>query len=102
MRKLLKKYFALLCLAAVAMAVSGCSHVSDQISDFSGGGMGVTRYNPSSLQSLKNGRQFISQGRLELAKEQYLMALAASNDPQLRMVINQELAAVDLMIRTQR
>lgn len=85
------------CLLALVLSffLTGC-----------GGGreshMGVTSHSPASLRFLRTGRQFTALGRFELAKEQYLMALAASNDHELRNVITRELAGVDLMIQAQR
>ena len=84
------------CLLAFALLIplTGCGGKESA--------MGVTNYSPTSLHCLKIGRQYAALGRYELAKEQYLMALVSSNDHELRGVITQELAAVDLMIQTQR
>lgn len=61
----------------------------------------VAPHSPSSISSLQMGRKYASEGRYELAKEQFLMALAAS-DEQNKDIIAKELHAVDMMIKTQR
>lgn len=62
----------------------------------------VVEHDPNSLWNLKLGRDYVAQGRYELAKEHYLMALASSSDAQTRDLVTHELHAVDLMIKTQR
>ena len=92
------KRFAVLILPCLLLLTAGCgvgSHFSNERA-------AVTPYNSNFLWHLKTGRDYVTQGRYELAKEHYLMALAASNDGESREVASQELKAVDLMIQTQR
>lgn len=62
----------------------------------------VTPYDANSLWNLQLGRNYAAQGRYELAREHYLMALAASNDPETRKVIAHELQSTDTILKTQR
>ncbi len=80
------------------LALSGCglsAHFSDER-------MAVAPYDANSLWNLKLGRDYVAQGRYELAKEHYLMALASSSDAETRTLVAHELQSVDLMIKTQR
>lgn len=62
----------------------------------------VTPYDANCLQNMRLGRDYIAQGRYELAREHYLIALAASKDAETRNVISRELNSVDMMIKTER
>ena len=61
----------------------------------------VVHNSAASIHNLQKGRQYVAEGRYELAREHYLFALAAS-DEMNKDVIAQELHAVDLMVKTQR
>lgn len=84
----MKRYLVLL---PAAFALAGCLR-----------GAAVTPYDSQAIWHLQAGRDFAAQGRYELAKEQYLMALAANNEPQARTVITRELKSIDMIIQTQR
>ncbi len=89
-------FFAL----AVLLPLSyGCGTVKSYVSDEK---VAVVPYDTNCLWNLKLGRDYVSQGRYELAKEHYLMALASSDDAETRTLVSHELRAVDLMIKTQR
>ena len=92
------KRFAVLILPCLVLLTGGCgltSFVSDER-------VVVSPQNPNCLQHLRQARSYVAQERYELAKEQYLMALAACNDGESRQLATQELKAVDMMIQTQR
>ncbi len=92
------KRFAVLVLPCLLLLTGGCgltSYVSNER-------VVVSPQNPNCLQHLKQARDYVAQERYELAKEQYLMALAACNDGESRQVATQELKSVDMMIQTQR
>lgn len=91
------KLLATLLLAGVFFLLPACSYVTY----VSPTRTVVTDHSPNSLVNLQLGRQYVAEGRYELAKEHYLMALAASDD-QNRESIAQELHSVDMMIKTQR
>ena len=56
-----------------------------------------------SLINFTQGREFASQGRYELAREQYLLAYAAAEESAvMRDAAAREVQAMDLMIKTQR
>lgn len=55
----------------------------------------------ASIHNLQLGRQYVAEGRYELAREHYLFALAASDETN-KDIIAQELHGVDLMVKTQR
>lgn len=63
----------------------------------------TSEHNPVSLRLFASGREYSAAGRYTLAREQYLLAYAAAgDDPVLQDMLQQELKAVDLMIRTLR
>lgn len=62
----------------------------------------VTQYSADSLRNYKTARDFAAQGRYELAREHYLLALAAADDPYLQDALAQELESVDMMIKSLR
>lgn len=59
-------------------------------------------YSPETLYNLSQARIFASESRYELAREYYLLALAANRNPDMRDQIAEELHSVDLMIKTMR
>lgn len=92
------KRLAVLVLPCLLLLAGGCgltSYVSNER-------MAVTPHDPNCLMHLKKGRDYVAQGRYELAKEHYLMAVAACREGESREVATQELKAVDMMIQTQR
>ncbi len=52
--------------------------------------------------NLQKARAFALNGRYELAREHFLLALAASNDRKNRNMVAEELNSVELMIKTLR
>ena len=91
------KRFAVLALPCLLLT-GGCglgSYVSNERT-------AVAPQSPNCLWHLKQGRDYAAQERYELAKEQYLMAVAACDDGEGRDVATRELKAVDMMIQTQR
>jgi hypothetical protein len=92
------KRFAVLVLPCLLLLTGGCgitSYVSNER-------VVVTPQDPNCLWQLQQARQYVAQGRYELAKEHYLMALAACKDGESNETVAQELKATDLMIQTQR
>jgi hypothetical protein len=90
----------LLCLLLI-LPFAGCSPGA-VLSRFSNERVVVVPHDPNSLRNMKLGREYASAGRYELAKEHYLMALAASSDAETQRIVSHELRAVDLMIQAQR
>ena len=92
------KRLAVLALPCLLLLSGGCglsSYVSNERTV-------VTPQGPNCLQHLKQGRDYTARERYELAKEQYLMAVAACDDGDGRELATRELRAVDMMIQTQR
>lgn len=58
--------------------------------------------NPVSLNNYRAAREYALAGRYELAREHYLLAYAAAADGPLKDMLERELEAADLMIRTLR
>ena len=54
------------------------------------------------LRNMWLGRDYAVQGRHELAREHYLLALAASKDAETRNIVIRELKSVEMMIKTER
>lgn len=89
------KVYLLLTLVCFLSGCGGVRHIEDTTG-------AVTPYDAASLHNMRLGRDYVMQGRYELAKEHYLLALAASKDPETRDAINRELRSTDMMIKTQR
>lgn len=90
------RYWTLLLLTALLLPGCGTTKY------LSGERAAAVQNNPGYLWNLKMGRDYSAQARYELAKEHYLMALAAADTPDARSVAGRELQAVDTMIKTQR
>lgn len=59
-------------------------------------------YHAQALNNFYMGRDYAAQGRYELAREYYLLALASARNDQLRQSLVYELNAVDRLIKTLR
>ncbi|MGE4299352.1 MAG: hypothetical protein AB7E47_15155 [Desulfovibrionaceae bacterium] len=59
-------------------------------------------YHEHALYNFQLGRGYMAQGRYELARERYLLALAVARDDAMRMRLSEELDAVDRLILSQR
>lgn len=97
----------LLCGTAL-FALSGCSIFNGDSGPatgtaYPGTGVALTAHNPVSLQNYRTARAYSAEGRLELAREHYLLAYAAAEDDfALRDALERELRAIDMMIKTLR
>lgn len=97
----------LLCCTAL-LALTGCGLFRSSPSSSAGNtrpgaNVALTAHNPVSLQNYKAARAYASEGRLELAREHYLLAYAAAeDDASLRLTLEKELRAVDMMLKTLR
>ncbi|MDL2317295.1 hypothetical protein LJC59_09565 [Desulfovibrio sp. OttesenSCG-928-A18] len=87
-----------LCLGFSCIWLSGCG-VSKH---FSSQRAAVAEHDANCLWNIQIARDYTAQGRYELAKEHYLMALGACNDVESRNLVTHELRSVDLMIKAQR
>lgn len=92
----------------ILLALSGCSWLRGFSSPSAGNSrpgadVVLTGHTPVSLHNYRTARMYSAEGRLELAREHYLLAYAAAeNDNELRAVLERELRAVDMMIKTLR
>ena len=100
MRSLLLTLSLLFCFLLGGCGAGAVYH--DTVAAFSSERMAVTPYDQNTLWNLRQARDYVAQGRYEIAKEHYLMALASSNDAATHTVISHELRATDMMIQTQR
>lgn len=96
----------LLCCTAL-LALSGCGLFSGSSPSAGntrpGADVALTEHNPVSLQNYKAARVYAAEGRLELAREHYLLAYAAAEDDHsLQAVLEKELKAITMMIQTLR
>jgi hypothetical protein len=57
---------------------------------------------PDSIAHYVLGRDYAAAGRYELAREQYLLALAASNNQEMQQTLTMELDSINLMIKSLR
>jgi hypothetical protein len=90
---IMKRYALLLLFTVLA---SGCGSAKNAFNSPARGPEANSRWNQ------QVARNYMAQGRYELAREYYLMALAANTDAKNRAVIAHELKSVDTMIQTQR
>ena len=97
----------LLCGTAL-LGLSGCGLFQSSSSPSAGNSrpgaeVALTGHNPVSLRNYQTARAYSAEGRLELAREHYLLAYAAAeDDTTLRAMLEKELRAVDMMIKTLR
>lgn len=85
------KRAVLLILGAMLFAAGACSQKA-----------AIAPYDSDCLWHMQQGRDYAAQGRYELAKEHYVMALASGPDPQVRRTITEKLDSIEKMIITQR
>lgn len=94
-----------LCATAL-LGLAGCglfNSSSGAGNSHPGADVAVTTHNPVSMRNYAVARGYSAEGRLELAREHYLLAYAAAEgDAPLRTMLEQEIRAVDLMIKTMR
>lgn len=95
---------AILLSCTALLAFSGCSLFrGTPESSRPGAEIALTNHHPVSIQNYRAARSYSAEGRLELAREHYLLAYAAAeDDPPLRDLLERELRAIDLMIKTMR
>ena len=84
-------------LIAVCLVLQGCGAGRDNTSQAA-----IKQNTIICLRNMWLGRDYVATGRHELAREHYLLALAASNDAETRNVIIRELNSVEMMIKTER
>ena len=89
MKKMILCLLSLLCISIASAGCSGTQVVSAPYAD-------------ESLVNYKAGKRYLAEGRFELAKECFTLALASSRDPGMRYVIMQEIDSVNMMIETRR
>lgn len=97
----MKKLILTAALAASLLACAACSTIGGAKEEVAAS-TAVVHYNADSLHNYKTARDFAAQGRYELAREHYLLALAATTDPYLQDALAQEIESVDMMIKTMR
>ena len=98
MTRLLKIRLLVLAMAALTVACAGCS-IFQSSPDKSAA---AVAYSDQSLYNYKQGQNYASAGRFDIAKEYYLLALAATTDPEMQDAISRELEAADAAILIQR
>ena len=59
-------------------------------------------YADEALYNYQTGKYYLADGRYELAKESFTLALAASRNPEMRLALMRELDSVNMMIQTLR
>jgi hypothetical protein len=59
-------------------------------------------YHEHALYNFRLGRTYMAEGRYELAKERYLLALSVSRNEELRERLAAELDGVEKLLKTQR
>ncbi len=101
MPRMLGSKILIITLLCLIMLTPGCS-LFDSSKGPDGRSVAAVNYSDESLNNYKQGKYYSAAGRYELARDYYLMALAATTDPALHEAISQDLAAVDYMIKMQR
>ncbi|MFV0421344.1 hypothetical protein [Oleidesulfovibrio sp.] len=95
------QYGTAVSLLAVLL-LSGCSTPADAPPPPPPPAQVVVDYDAQALTSYQQARQFVAQGRFELAREQYLIALAIARNDYMRERLMHELQATELMLRSSR
>ncbi|MDR1241840.1 MAG: hypothetical protein LBM00_03510 [Deltaproteobacteria bacterium] len=62
----------------------------------------IVNATPDSITHYLLGRDYAASGRYELAREEYLLALAASNNPEMQQSLTLELDSINMMIKSLR
>lgn len=99
---------AVILISALAfLTLAGCglfqSSPSTAGSSLPDAGVAITPHNPVSLYNYKTARAYSAEGRLELAREHYLLAYAAAEgDGPLRAALEREIRGINMMIKTLR
>lgn len=112
------KNLALLCLGGLlAFSGSGCSTLgsffsssdteqstsqADALAVRSDENLYASPYTPDSIANYRLGREYAAAGRYELAREHYLLALAAASDRDMQDALVSELKSIDMMIKSLR
>lgn len=82
---------------AVALLLSGCGWFSSPKPRPE-----AVPYDDAALYNFQLGRHYQSRGRLELARDRFLQALATADNPDMRERAAREIEATDRLIRSQR
>lgn len=90
MKKIILCIISVFCLSAL---FAGCGNKEQVMS---------APYADETLINYQAGKHYLAEGRFELAKECFTLALASSRDPEMRYVIMQEIDSVNMMIETRR
>jgi len=90
-----------LCTGAVLLT-AGCSTMPEQAPPPPPPAQVVVEYDSQALGSYRQARLFMEQGRYELARKQYLVALSLARNEDLRERLQHELQAADRMVRSMR
>ena len=85
-------------VALLLAALAGCSKNRKE----PGLAIAAPPYHQSTLYNFYLGRNYVSQGRYELARQRLLLAMTTAQDPEMRARLAQEVEAVDKMIQTMR
>jgi hypothetical protein len=100
---------AVLCVFA-ALTLPGCG-IADSISSLlenaspaetKSGVAQIVDYTPDSIAHYLLGRDYAASGRYELARAQYILALAAAGDREMQQSLMLELDSVNMMIKSLR
>ena len=91
--------YGMLCFGMLLAA--GCASVSSEQQENMAAAAAVP-YSAVCLHNYQLAQYYAMAGRYELAKEHYLLALAAAENPRLRGILASELEGVDKMIYTTR
>ncbi|GHV53079.1 hypothetical protein FACS1894206_03060 [Deltaproteobacteria bacterium] len=97
--RILTRLLAFMVLFALSgYALVGCALFQDEPRE-----VALVKQNPVSLHNFRIAREYAASGRLELAREHYLLAYAAAEDDALLQdMLRNELKTVDLQIRALR
>ncbi|MFV0350040.1 MAG: hypothetical protein ACK5JO_15815 [Halodesulfovibrio sp.] len=103
----MKRLIALFMMLAALLTLEGCAMLDGLVSKPAppappAPGVVVAPYNGNALHNFYMGRQYVAEGRYELAREHYLLALASAREETMRDALVAELQSVDRLIKTLR
>ncbi|THB71833.1 MAG: hypothetical protein D6E12_00555 [Desulfovibrio sp.] len=93
----------LIALALLASAgLAGCSAGVQYTGGNQDAEIAGAPYHEHAMQNLLLGRRYMAQGRYELARERFLIGLAAAQNPEMKRILAQEVQGCDMMVQSQR
>ena len=90
----MKRIVYIILFSIFVIGITACSRHESEVA--------AAPYNYEALYNFQMGKNYLAEGRYELAKERFTLALAANRNPEMQDTLVHELEAVNMMIQTLR